>query len=310
MVKLPETEQFVEHFRDSVWVDVGRRIFRNNRIKISSIKRSDHGESVVLLGDDSYVLKIFNPNKRGFIRESHALELLNGELPIEVPKVAAAGQFEGYDFLITTRIPGRLVTKQEWLNFEWDDQVKLLAELADVFQTLHKIKAETIDFDWGRFVERNAIGAVERQRSEGGNPEWFESLPSFIDENLSLVPTDGPSLFLHGDVHFGNLRVVSDENGPRISGIFDFADSLSGFHEYDFVAVGVLMIQGQGDLQREFFRRYGYPDADINEEMRRRLMMLTILYESSSLRRYAERLSPGAVHLPLEELEMAIWSFA
>lgn len=95
----------------------------------------------------------------------------------------------------------------------------------------------------------------------------------------------------------------------QISGIFDFAESLKGFHEYEFVAIGVLMIQGQGDLQREFFRAYGYRDDEVNVEMRRRLMMLTILYEYSSLRRYAERLGPGSEKLSLEELEKAIWNF-
>lgn len=50
-------------------------------------------------------------------------------------------------------------------------------------------------------------------------------------------------------------------------------------------------------------------DADINEERRRR-MMLTILYEFSSLRRYAERLSLGAVNLSLDGLERAFWSFS
>ena len=120
----------------------------------------------------------------------------------------------------------------------------------------------------------------------------------------------GAHVLLHGDVHFGNLLVVDEGGRLKISGLFDLADSLRGSHEYDFLAPGVLMFQGQGDLQREFFRHYGYPDTDINEEMRRRMMMLTILYEFSSLRRYAERLSPEAVNLSLNELERAIWCFA
>jgi hypothetical protein len=94
-----------------------------------------------------------------------------------------------------------------------------------------------------------------------------------------------------------------------ISGLFDFADSLTGLHEYEFVAIGVLMIQGQGVLQREFFRAYGYLDSEINIELRRRMMLLTILYEHSSLRRYAERLGTGSEKLTLEELERAIWNF-
>lgn len=145
---------------------------------------------------------------------------------------------------------------------------------------------------------------------EGGNPEWIESLPAYIERNLSLVQTKPPHVPLHGDVHFGNL-MIGEENGRlRIAGLFDFADSLRGSPEYDFLAPVVLMFQGQGDLQREFFRRYGYANADLNEQMRRRMMMLTILYEFSSLRRYAERLSPEAVSLSLEQLERAIWNFA
>ena len=103
--------------------------------------------------------------------------------------------------------------------------------------------------------------------------------------------------------------MTEDRERPVISGLFDFADSLKGFYEYEFVAIGVLMIQGQGDLQREFFRAYGYADLDIDVELRRRLMLLTILYEHSSLRRYAERLGPGTEKLGLEELERAIWNF-
>jgi hypothetical protein len=38
-----------------------------------------------------------------------------------------------------------------------------------------------------------------------------------------------------------------------------------------------------------------------------RLMLLTILYECSDLRKYALRLDPGAINLTLDQLERAIW---
>lgn len=69
------------------------------------------------------------------------------------------------------------------------------------------------------------------------------------------------------------------------------------------------MIQGQGELQREFFRAYGYAENEIDETLRRRLMLLTILYETADLRRYAVRLKPEAVNFTLDELERAIWNF-
>jgi hypothetical protein len=106
------------------------------------------------------------------------------------------------------------------------------------------------------------------------------------------------------------MQVIEKSGKLEISGLYDFADSLKGFHEYEFIAVGVLMIQGQGELQREFFRAYGYADNEIDETLRRRMMTLTMLYEYSSLRRYAERLRPAAVSYSLEKLEREIWSFA
>src|SRR5436309_13694104 len=115
-------------------------------------------------------------------------------------------------------------------------------------------------------------------------------MPAFFQRHLPLIPSKVADAFMHGDVHFGNLRVETRSADLQICGLFDFADSLKGFHEYEFIAVGVLMIQGQGDLQLEFFREYGYPDADINETLRHRMFLLTMLYEHSSLRRYCERL--------------------
>ncbi|MBK6723886.1 MAG: hypothetical protein IPG58_11680 [Acidobacteria bacterium] len=70
-----------------------------------------------------------------------------------------------------------------------------------------------------------------------------------------------------------------------------------------------MILQGEGELQREFFRAYGYADNEMDEEMRRRLMTLTMLYETADLRRYALRLRPDAVDLDLYELEKAIWAF-
>ena len=310
MQPFPTHEEFLKRFYDPVWVDLGHALFAREGLGVGQVIRSEQGESVVLVGDNRYVLKVYRPWKRGFERESTALVKLGGKLPAPIPDVVSAGELGGYRYLITTAIPGRMMTRSEWLVLDRKAQVDLICRLADFLRTLHALTVDETVSDWPGFIARNAAGAIDRQRSEGGNPEWIESLPAYIDGNLPLVRRVPPHVFLHGDIHFGNLRFAEKSGRLQISGVFDFADSLVGSHEYDFIAPGVLMFQGQGDLQREFFRRYGYAEGDINEEMRRRMMMLTILYEFSSLRRYAERLSAEAVHLSLEELEKAIWCFA
>jgi aminoglycoside phosphotransferase (APT) family kinase protein len=202
-----------------------------------------------------------------------------------------------------------MMSRPEWLSLSHGAQIAILTQLAIGLKELHSHQPAGIHFDWYEFIEIQVESVIDRQREAGGNPEWLESIPKYLDEHMHLLPKHPPDVFMHGDVHFGNLLFTDDAERPVVSGLFDFADSLKGCYEYEFVAIGVLMMQGQGDLQQEFFRAYGYRDADIDIGLRRRMMLLTVLYEHSSLKRYAARLGPGAENLTLDELERAIWNF-
>jgi hypothetical protein len=69
------------------------------------------------------------------------------------------------------------------------------------------------------------------------------------------------------------------------------------------------MTQGDRETQRALLLAYGYEETQLDLTLRARLMLLTVLYECSDLRKYALRLAPGAVNLTLDELEAAIWRF-
>ncbi len=266
---------------------------------------SDH---VVFRAGTNLIVKIYRPNRNCFERELRAIRLVAGTTSIKIPEIIAEGRIEGLDYAVLTEIAGRSLTRAEWLTIPKREQIDFVVELAAGFRELHALATDGFEFDWDRFVEDRAATLIERQTSNGVNAKVLSALPRFLEESLPLIPRQCANTFLHSDVHFGNLKF--NQSGPlQISGLFDFADSRCGFHEYEFLAVGVLMIQGQGQLQREFFRAYGYSDSTLDEEFRRRLMMLTMLYETADLRRYALRLSPEATEWELERLERGIWSF-
>jgi aminoglycoside phosphotransferase len=295
-------------FKNTIWQSVAENICARHGISCNFLKRSEHGESIVFLIDERFVVKIYVPFKNGFERERKSLESANTNL--RLPDIVAFGEFESLKYLITTQLHGEQLTRDLWLKLNKKEQISILSQLAAGLRQLHRSDATKIDFDWHKFIERQANTCVERQKACGVNSEILKSLPGFVEENLKLLPMDFQPIFLHGDVHFGNLRFLRQNGRWRISGLFDFADSLKGLREYDFLAVGVLMIQGQGDLQLEFFRFFDYPDAEIDETLRKRLMLLTCFYEWSDLRRYALRLRPEAVNYSLEKLETAIWNFS
>ena len=201
------------------------------------------------------------------------------------------------------------MTRGDWLKFPKNEQIAFIAKLADGLKQIHELIADSFCLRLGGIYQRTRRNFCRTTNRARRKSKIIEVLPAFIEENLKLVPENSPTVFMHGDVHFGNLRVSKSNGEWQISGLFDFADSRLGFHEYEFLAVGLLMIQGQGEIQREFFKAYGYAENELDETMRKRLMMLTMLYETADLRRYARRLKPEAVDFSLEKLEREIWSF-
>ncbi len=300
-------KDFSKYFKADFWTRAAETICCRHKISFQNLLRDEYGESIVFLIDEKLVLKIYIPTKNGCEREQIALEAAKTSL--KIPEIYAFGEFENFKYLITTQLKGELMTREKWLKLDKREQIKILSQLAKGLKELHTSNTTNIDFDWHKFIERQANICIERQMACGVNPKVLKSLPLFLEENLKLLPQNFAEVLLHGDVHFGNLRVLKQNGHWQISGLFDFADSLKGFREYDFLAVGLLMIQGKGDLQREFFRAFDYTDAEIDETLRKRLMLLTIFYEWSDLRRYALRLRPEAVDYSLAELERAIWSF-
>lgn len=305
------TEQdFIRHYKSEFWLDAAKQACQDRGISHSHLTRPQDSEHVIFLIDDAFVIKFFTPFRRGFEREKTALEFAQGKTSLKIPEIIAAGNYESFDYIITTQLSGELFSRQFWLTLPQNQQIAVMRELAAGLKELHSHDAVCFNFDWSKFVEYQSGIAIQRQINAQVNPKWIEKLPDFIETNLKLLPTNCPTVFLHSDVHFGNLRFQKSNGKWRISGLFDFADSLCGFHEFDFLAIGLLMIQGQGTVQREFFKAYGYRENELDEEFRRRLMLMTVLYECSDLRRYALRLKPEAVNFSFEELEKAIWSFA
>lgn len=298
-------KDFESNYRAPEWFDAARAICEENGIADCELERAGGTDHVVFFVGEDLVLKVYRPERNCFERERRSLEFASGLTQFQTPKIVLSGKRDGLDHLLMTRIHGREMTRPEFLDRARDEQIAIVSQLATGLKRLHEHPPDGFVPDWAGFVEERASTFIERQIGHGVNSKIIEQLPRYIAESLPLIPLE-PLVFLHGDVHFGNLRF---DGRASVSGLFDFADSRVGWHEYDLLAIGVLILQGEGELQREFFRAYGFSDNEMDKEMRRRLMMLTMLYETADLRRYALRLSPDAVSLDLYELEKAIWAF-
>jgi len=312
--KLPiisDAADYSLHFNDDVWQQAAATICARHRIPYERLRRSSQGENVIFFVDEHSVIKIFAPFRENYSRETAALEFAQGKLSIKTPDLMHTGEIDGWSYLVMTRLPGQ-ASREVWASVGQRNRLEIVSRLGLAISELHKYAAPlqtASDRAWRGFIERQARTSVDRQRACGANPEWLASLPAYIEARLALLPTDCEPVFLHGDIHIGNLLLMEDGGRWQIGGLIDFGDSLRGFNEYEFVAPGVLMVQGDGELQKALLLAYGYTEAQLDLHLRARLMLLTVLYECSDLRKYALRLAPEAIYLTLDELERAIWTF-
>lgn len=306
-------DDYRRHFGSEVWRQAAVTICARHRLPRASLRRAGQGENIIFLVGRRYVIKIFAPFRGSFLREKAALELAGGKLGVETPSILYAGELEGWSYLVMTQLAGTPASRA-WSEIGPGGRVEIVTRLGEALRRLHEHAAPPARpaplRDWRGFIERQAETCVERQRACGANPEWLESLPAYVAERLELLPKEFEPVLLHGDVHLGNLLLSPEKGRWKLAGMFDFGDSLCGFREYDFVAPGVLMVQGSRELQRAMLLAYGYRESQLDEGLRSRLMLLTVLYECSDLRKYAMRLAPEAVTLRLGELEAAIWTFS
>jgi hygromycin-B 7''-O-kinase len=313
-LKLPvitDSADYNRHFNDDVWRQAVATICARHGLSYKSLRRSSQGENIIFFVDETFVVKIFAPFRDNYLRETTALEFAEGKLSIRTPELICTGEIDNWQYLVMTRILGQ-ASREVWASIGLRDRLEIASRLGVAMRELHAHAAPlqtTLDRDWRGFIERQARDSVERQRACGANPEWLDSLPEYIAQRLPLLPANYELVFLHGDIHAGNLLLTEAGGHWQIEGLIDFGDSLCGFQEYEFVAPGVLMLQGNRELQRALLLAYGYKETQLDLELRARLMLLTVLYECSDLRKYALRLAPASLSLTLFELERAIWTF-
>jgi hygromycin-B 7''-O-kinase len=138
---------------------------------------------------------------------------------------------------------------------------------------------------WRRFVNHQIEISAERQRVRGASKKWLNHLSQYLKDAVNLLSTDSGDVLLHGDLHPANLLLDHKDGRWRVLGLVDFADSLIGFREYDFVKPMLHMAFADRLLQRTLLLSYGYKETELDVRLRRRLMLLTILHEGSNLKK-------------------------
>ena len=246
------------------------------------------------------VLKLFPPvDTIGCRVEAGVLGAVRGRLPIVTPQVHAAGEHDGWDYLLMSRVPG-VPLDTVWDQIPAGERDRLAGQLGETIAALHRLPLPEITgwwpADWPAFVAGQRAQCVSEQRALGLPPRWADQLAGFLDE---VALPSGPPVLLHTEVMRQHLLVSADPSEAwRLSGLVDFEPAMRGEREYEFVGVGVFVAEGDGRFLARTLTAYGYRRDQLGPDLRRRLLAWGILHRYSNLDWWMGRLpEPGRATL-------------
>jgi hygromycin-B 7''-O-kinase len=199
----------------------------------SALTRYEAGSRPVYAIADQ-VLKLYpQADANAWPVEGAVLKAVDGALPVAAPRVHAIGEWDGWGYLLMSRLPG-VPLDVAWPSVPASDREMLAGQVGELLAALHRIPPPEIsgwypDMPWASWVSarRAACQQIQQtQRDLGLAAEWADQIPAFLD---SVTFPDEEPVLLHTEVMRQHLLAQADP--WRLTGLIDFEPAMRGARE-------------------------------------------------------------------------------
>lgn len=279
------------------------------------------GSLLVLDTGAGRVIKLYSPlEPEDHETEVAALRAVEGLLPVETPRILAAGDIDGWPYAVMTRLPGQPANGRwvegrpeddPWRRIPRADQLRIAEEVGRAVAALHRVPTGTLPGamrpDWEAFIAGQRETCVERMKRGGLGEPWLDQIPSFLDSVDLRPPIEG--VLLHTEIMRDHMLVEQRDDGWRLCGLLDFEPAMVGAPGYEFASAAMFLTGGDLDAFGAFLRGYGFPALEQTHDFARRLLAWLLLHRYGNLAWYLAMLPEHGGATTLDALAAAWWPF-
>jgi hygromycin-B 7''-O-kinase len=244
------------------------------------------------------------------IEKAAMLHLSACRLRVPVPDVVAAGDLDGWGYVVMSRLEGRPLV-EVFRDLAADDQRRIARDIGALMADIHRAPVDApgpLSLEWPAFVAEQTASAVKRH-ADGAPAAWLEAIPSFLERAAPLLRGFRPAL-VTADIHGDHVLLRERQGRVEISGFFDFGDAVVGDPAYDFVTPATFIVRGRQDLMASLLDGYGVAAQDRTEELRARFFAYELLHRFATLARDVGMLEERRPVAMLADVERALFPFA
>ncbi|MEW9052494.1 MAG: aminoglycoside 3'-phosphotransferase/choline kinase family protein [Neobacillus sp.] len=286
-------------------------IIKQENLPKGSLSRFSYGSTIVYSYHHELVIKLYpSYSQDEFDREVEVLKHLETFITtVETPKIISVGSYEGWNYLIMNELKGTLLIDL-WDQLSIDEKKDFSKDLANVMREFHSIPSNlfaTIDVDWRLFIKNQYLNMIENQKKSNLPQILCDSLLEYVDE--SFINYRPKLKLLTGEYTPFNLIFNRENHKWKLTGVIDFADCFLGDPEYDLLGPILFMFNGNKELTHSFLLSYGFKEEELNDTLRKKLMIYTILHRFSNINYYISR-NTNAVNIDsFEELSNQLFNY-
>jgi aminoglycoside phosphotransferase len=314
--RFADDDAYERSLRDAAfWAPFARAALRLSGLEDDGEVRTHFPTThVAALVGDRYLVKLHYEDWFGedcFQTEREAYRML-ADRGLPVPELLAEGALydEGWrwPFLVTTAMGGRSLREIDG-GVTLDDHRRVADWLGGAVRDLHHVPihdGERISHEVYCDLIQIRMQRAHRDHEQWGSlsPDLVGQVRDYLWEARSLIdPGRERPVFLHGDLHEGNVFADGDRGSVEPRGIVDFNDAYEGDPHYDLVAIHAKGFAGDKELLRRFLEGYGW--GDLGRRWPRRMMALTLAHDYDMIGPLAGRI-PEDVST-IDDLAAMVW---